>query len=166
MRVVCSPFQVTGVRSNQYNRGPLAPYMTSSMLMDAANQLGSNVKATMAAAQRLFEGDFEGALGNSGHSVPLCCSACEALLCFHLNKQSACFMRRVITLFCAAKQQPLSTSSWLKFWHLVQDPVKASTAKAAQLNSFHRAVCCCLHLAVLHMVAIQSTHDSFCLLIY
>lgn len=40
------------------------------MLMDAANQLGSDVKATMAAAQRLFEGDYEGALGGSGHSVP------------------------------------------------------------------------------------------------
>lgn len=121
LRVMCSPLQVTGVRSNQYSRGPSAPYMTSSMLMDAANQLGSNVKATMAAAQRLFEGDFDGALGNSGQSVPLCCNVCEALPCFHLDKQSICYMRKVLTMFNAAKQQSLSTGCGLSSDTWVQD---------------------------------------------
>lgn len=51
--------QVTGVKSQDSSRGPSAPYMTSTMLMDAANQLGSNVAATMAAAQGLFEGDVK-----------------------------------------------------------------------------------------------------------
>lgn len=62
-------FQVTGLRSHNYSRGPSAPYMTSTLLMDAANQLGSNVAATMTAAQGLFEGDVEGMLGSQGHSA-------------------------------------------------------------------------------------------------
>ena len=71
-------FQVTGLKSHNYNRGPSAPYMTSTMLMDAANQLGSDVAATMTAAQGLFEGDVEGMLGNQGQHaswwfLPLCC---------------------------------------------------------------------------------------------
>lgn len=59
------PLQVTGLKSQNYNRGPSAPYMTSSMLMDAANQLGSNVTATMTAAQGLFEGN-DAVLGDQG----------------------------------------------------------------------------------------------------
>ena len=51
--------QVTGVKSQDYSQGPSAPFMTSTLLMDAGNQLGSNVAATMAAAQALFEGDIQ-----------------------------------------------------------------------------------------------------------
>lgn len=71
--------QVAGLKSHNYNRGPSAPYMTSTMLMDAANQLGSNVAATTTAAQGLFEGDVEGMLGEQGHSSPCCTVAisCE-----------------------------------------------------------------------------------------
>lgn len=36
------------------------------MLMDAAAQLGQDVAAAMAAAQRLFEGDVHGAVDESG----------------------------------------------------------------------------------------------------
>lgn len=42
--------------------------MTSTMLIDAASQLGQDVAATMASAQRLFEGDIGGALGDQGTS--------------------------------------------------------------------------------------------------
>lgn len=58
-RISDATWQVTGVKSQDSSRGPSAPYMTSTMLMDAANQLGSNVAATMAAAQGLFEGDVK-----------------------------------------------------------------------------------------------------------
>ena len=53
--------QITGVRGTEVEKGPSAPYMTSTMLTDAANQLGSNVARTMANAQALFEGGDAGA---------------------------------------------------------------------------------------------------------
>ena len=75
--------------------------------MDAANQLGSDVKATMAAAQRLFEGDFEGAVGGSGQSIPSVAVRVKTCLACIWKNQSIDFMRKVITLFNAAEQQSL-----------------------------------------------------------
>ena len=58
--------QVTAIKRQDYTRSPEAPYMTSTMLMDAANQLGSNVGSTIAAAQGLFEGDIKDSQADQG----------------------------------------------------------------------------------------------------
>ena len=49
--------QVSSVKGTEVKRNASAPYMTSSMLSDAANKLGFKVQATMSNAQALFEGD-------------------------------------------------------------------------------------------------------------
>lgn len=63
--------QVTGRQVSEVRRSPALPYMTSSLLTDAANQLGSSVAATMSNAQALFEGGAGGkaatALVSSSH---------------------------------------------------------------------------------------------------
>ena len=48
--------QVTSKQGIYVKRSPSLPFMTSSMLTAAANQLGSDVARTMANAQVLFEG--------------------------------------------------------------------------------------------------------------
>ena len=48
--------QVTSKQGIDVKRSPSLPFMTSSMLTAAANQLGSDVARTMANAQVLFEG--------------------------------------------------------------------------------------------------------------
>ncbi|KAL3144457.1 hypothetical protein ABBQ32_004201 [Trebouxia sp. C0010 RCD-2024] len=68
-RVAAASFKVKRVSSAMHTRSPSAPYMTSTMLMDAAAQLGQDVAAAMAAAQRLFEGDVHGALGESDEGL-------------------------------------------------------------------------------------------------
>ncbi len=52
--------QVDRMKSTEAKRSPSAPYMTSTMLTDAANHLGSSVAGTMATAQALFEGGDAG----------------------------------------------------------------------------------------------------------
>ena len=52
-----NPLQVSAVKGTEIKRNPSAPYMTSTMLSDAANRLGSKVSHTMSNAQALFEGD-------------------------------------------------------------------------------------------------------------
>jgi len=53
---VCVCVQVTSKQGIDVKRSPSLPFMTSSMLTAAANQLGSDVARTMANAQVLFEG--------------------------------------------------------------------------------------------------------------
>ena len=48
--------QVTSKQGIDVKRSPSLPFMTSTMLTAAANQLGSDVARTMANAQVLFEG--------------------------------------------------------------------------------------------------------------
>jgi len=48
--------QVTSKQGIDVKRSPYLPFMTSSVLTAAANQLGSDVARTMANAQVLFEG--------------------------------------------------------------------------------------------------------------
>ena len=74
----CSPpacMQVTGLKKTELMRGPSPPYMTTSMLADAGNQLGASVGATMMDAQALFEG------GDQGTTPPcFCCCNDNVLL--------------------------------------------------------------------------------------
>ncbi len=53
---LCVCVQVTSKQGIDVKRSPSLPFMTSSMLTAAANQLGSDVARTMANAQVLFEG--------------------------------------------------------------------------------------------------------------
>ncbi|KAA6425407.1 MAG: hypothetical protein FRX49_04900 [Trebouxia sp. A1-2] len=60
-RVAKASLQVTSKQGSDVRRSPSLPFMTSSMLTAAANQLGSDVARTMANAQVLYEGgDVEG----------------------------------------------------------------------------------------------------------
>jgi len=51
-----SDLSVTKVESKPTKRNPYAPFMTSSMQMDASRRLGFSAKQTMQVAQRLYEG--------------------------------------------------------------------------------------------------------------
>ena len=51
-----SDLNVTKVESKPTKRNPYAPFMTSSMQMDASRRLGFSAKQTMQVAQRLYEG--------------------------------------------------------------------------------------------------------------
>lgn len=64
--------QVTGKQVSEVRRNPSLPYMTSSLLTDAANQLGSSVAATMSNAQALFEGGAGGKAATALVSLSLC----------------------------------------------------------------------------------------------
>ena len=62
--------QVTGVKNSESSRNPGAPFITSSMVQDAANRLGFKVANTMSTAQALFEGGDQGEALGPLHSVP------------------------------------------------------------------------------------------------
>jgi DNA topoisomerase-1 len=49
-------FKVTSVEKRPVKRNPYAPFMTSTLQMDASRKLGFSAKQTMQVAQRLYEG--------------------------------------------------------------------------------------------------------------
>ena len=67
--------QVTSKQGIDVKRSPSLPFMTSSMLTAAANQLGSDVARTMANAQVLFEGGEVGQSCFLSKTKTLCFSA-------------------------------------------------------------------------------------------
>ena len=89
--------QVKKVKGTESSRSPAAPYMTSSMLMDASNQLGNSVATTMSAAQGLFEGAGLTGVEGMGH-FECSCRLCAAV--------TAC---RVKPHICTVKIGQLST---------------------------------------------------------
>jgi DNA topoisomerase-1 len=59
-------WSVVSVESQQRQRRPLAPFITSQLQRDAASKLGYNVRRTMGVAQRLYEGVEIGSEGPVG----------------------------------------------------------------------------------------------------
>jgi DNA topoisomerase-1 len=59
-------WSVVSVESQQRQRRPLAPFITSQLQRDAASKLGFNVRRTMGVAQRLYEGVEIGSEGPVG----------------------------------------------------------------------------------------------------
>ncbi|UWZ82975.1 type I DNA topoisomerase [Occallatibacter riparius] len=59
-------WSVVSVESQQKQRRPLAPFITSQLQRDAASKLGYNVRRTMGVAQRLYEGVEIGSEGPVG----------------------------------------------------------------------------------------------------
>src|SRR5262249_18845916 len=51
-----SEFRVASVEKKAVKRNPFAPFMTSTLQMDASRKLGFSAKKTMQIAQRLYEG--------------------------------------------------------------------------------------------------------------
>ena len=51
-----SEFKVTSLEKKAVKRNPYAPFMTSTLQMDASRKLGYSAKQTMQVAQRLYEG--------------------------------------------------------------------------------------------------------------
>jgi DNA topoisomerase-1 len=72
-------WSLVSVQSQEKQRRPLAPFITSQLQRDASSKLGFNVRRTMGVAQRLYEGIDLGAEGNYGpHHL-------------HANGFTACF---------------------------------------------------------------------------
>ena len=59
-------WSLASVDSQERQRRPLAPFITSQLQRDAASKLGFNVRRTMGVAQRLYEGIDIGADGTTG----------------------------------------------------------------------------------------------------
>jgi DNA topoisomerase-1 len=59
-------WSLVSVQSQEKQRRPLAPFITSQLQRDAASKLGFNVRRTMGVAQRLYEGIDLGAEGTTG----------------------------------------------------------------------------------------------------
>lgn len=68
--------QVSSVNRTSMSRSPAAPFITSSMVQDAANRLGYKVANTMSTAQALFEGGDQG----KKRDLQSFCKVCVALL--------------------------------------------------------------------------------------
>src|SRR6202021_2920578 len=59
-------WSLVSVQSQEKQRKPLAPFITSQLQRDAASKLSFNVRRTMGVAQRLYEGIDIGADGTTG----------------------------------------------------------------------------------------------------
>jgi DNA topoisomerase-1 len=59
-------YRVARVRRSEKKRGPLPPYITSTLQQEAFNRLGMSARRTMAVAQQLYEGLELGAEGSVG----------------------------------------------------------------------------------------------------
>src|SRR5579863_8795022 len=59
-------WSLASIQSQERQRKPLAPFITSQLQRDASSKLGFNVRRTMGVAQRLYEGVDIGAEGTTG----------------------------------------------------------------------------------------------------
>ena len=59
-------WSLASIQSQERQRKPLAPFITSQLQRDASSKLGFNVRRTMGVAQRLYEGIDIGADGTTG----------------------------------------------------------------------------------------------------
>src|SRR5579863_5546019 len=59
-------WSLASIQSQERQRKPLAPFITSQLQRDASSKLGFNVRRTMGVAQRLYEGIDIGAEGTTG----------------------------------------------------------------------------------------------------